>query len=216
MSAILQEISEKLQKGKMKDVADLTKKALDEGIAPLTILNEGLMPGMDIIGERFKNNDIFIPEVLIAARAMAAGTDVLRPLLVGDQMEQKGTVVIGTIKDDLHDIGKNLVRMMMESKGLNVIDLGNSVAPAKYIEAAKKHKADIIACSALLTTTMVHIKDVVTAVAADPELAGRVKVMIGGAPVNDAFRESIGADIYTPDASTAAEKAVEVCAAMHA
>lgn len=197
-------------------ITDLTKQALSEGIAPLTILNEGLMPGMDIIGERFKNNDIFIPEVLIAARAMAAGTDVLRPLLVGEQMESKGTIVIGTIKDDLHDIGKNLVRMMMESKGLNVIDLGNSVAPAKYIEAAKKNNADIICCSALLTTTMVHIKDVVKLVEADPELKGKVKVMIGGAPVNQAFCDSIGADIYTPDASTAAEKAVEVCAAMHA
>ena len=216
MSAILQEISEKLQKCKMKEVEDLTKKALDEGVAPLTILNEGLMPGMDIIGEHFKNNDIFIPEVLIAARAMSAGTNVLRPLLVGEQMESKGTVVIGTIKDDLHDIGKNLVRMMMESKGLNVIDLGNSVAPAKYIEAAKKHHADIIACSALLTTTMVHIKDVVKGVEADPELKGKVKVMVGGAPLNQAFCDSIGADFYTPDASTAAEKAVEVCATMHA
>ncbi|WP_302457334.1 B12-binding domain-containing protein, partial [Bilophila wadsworthia] len=113
MSAILQDISEKLQKGKMKEVAELVKQAVADGIQPLTILNEGLMPGMDIIGERFKKNDIFIPEVLIAARAMAAGTDVLRPLLVGDQMEEKGTVVIGTIKDDLHDIGKTLVRMMM-------------------------------------------------------------------------------------------------------
>lgn len=197
MSAILQDISEKLQKGKMKEVAELVKQAVADGIQPLTILNEGLMPGMDIIGERFKKNDIFIPEVLIAARAMAAGTDVLRPLLVGDQMEEKGTVVIGTIKDDLHDIGKNLVRMMMESKGLNVIDLGNSVPPAKYIEAAAKHNADIIACSALLTTTMVHIKDVVKGVAESP-LAGKVKIMIGGAPVNDAFRESIGADYYTP------------------
>ena len=133
--------------------------------------------------------------------------------------EQQGEItvegepgVIGTIKDDLHDIGKNLVRMMMESKGLNVIDLGNSVPPAKYIEAAAKHNADIIACSALLTTTMVHIKDVVKGVAESP-LAGKVKIMIGGAPVNDAFRESIGADYYTPDASSAAEKALEICAA---
>ena len=184
MSAILQDISEKLQKGKMKEVAELVKQALAEGIQPLTILNEGLMPGMDIIGERFKRNDIFIPEVLIAARAMAAGTEVLRPLLVGDQMEEKGT-------------------------------LGNSVPPAKYIEAAAKHNADIIACSALLTTTMVHIKDVVKGVAESP-LAGKVKIMIGGAPVNDAFRESIGADYYTPDASSAAEKALEICAAARA
>lgn len=216
MSEILGEISEKLQKGKMKEVAALVKKALEDGIEPLTILNQGLMPGMDIIGERFKKNDIFIPEVLIAARAMAAGTDVLRPYLVGDQVQNKGTVVIGTIKDDLHDIGKNLVRMMMESKGLNVVDLGNSVAPAKFIDAAKKNNADIIACSALLTTTMVHIKDVVKAAGADPELAGKVKIMVGGAPVNEAFCKSIGADLYTPDASTAAEKAVELCAAAHA
>lgn len=215
MSAILQEISEKLQKGKMKDVAELTKKALAEGLTPQDILDNGLMPGMDIIGERFKNNDIFIPEVLIAARAMAAGTDVLRPLMVGDAKQDKGTVIIGTIQDDLHDIGKNLVRMMMESKGLTVIDLGNNVAPAKYVEAAIKNNASIIACSALLTTTMVHMKDIVRLVA-ESELAGKVKIMIGGAPVNDAFRASIGADIYTPDASTAAETALSICAAARA
>ena len=215
MSAVLQEISEKLQKGKMNEVAALVKQAIAEGLDAQTILNQGLMPGMDVIGQRFKNNEIFIPEVLIAARAMAAGTDVLRPLLVSGGVDAKGTVVIGTITDDLHDIGKNLVRMMMESKGLNVVDLGNSVPPKKYVEAAIKHNADIIACSALLTTTMVHIKDVVTELANSP-LAGKVKIMIGGAPVNEAFREKIGADCYTPDASTAAEKAVELCAAARA
>jgi len=215
MSAILQEISTQLQKGKMKDVPVLVQKALDEGLSPTTILDEGLMAGMDIIGERFKNNDIFIPEVLIAARAMAAGTEVLRPLLVGDAKQDKGTVVIGTIKDDLHDIGKNLVRMMMESKGLTVVDLGNNVTPAKYIEAATEHKAQIIASSALLTTTMVHMKELVALLAASP-LAGKVKIMIGGAPVNEKFRESIGADIYTSDASAAAEKALELCAAARA
>lgn len=212
MSAILQEISTHLQKGKMKDVPVLVQQALDEGLSPTTILDEGLMAGMDIIGVRFKNNDIFIPEVLIAARAMAAGTAVLRPLLVGDAAQDKGTVIIGTIKDDLHDIGKNLVRMMMESKGLTVVDLGNNVAPAKYVEEAIKHNAQVIACSALLTTTMVHMKEVVACLAASP-LAGKVKLMIGGAPVNEAFRESIGADVYTSDASAAAEKALEICAA---
>ncbi len=211
MSAILQEISTNLQKGKMKDVAALTQKALDEGLAPLVILNEGLMPGMDIIGERFKNNDIFIPEVLIAARAMAAGTDVLRPLLVGESAQNKGTVVIGTIKDDLHDIGKNLVRMMMESKGLTVIDLGNNVSPEKFVAEAIKNNANIIACSALLTTTMVHMKDLVAQVKSS-ELAGKVKVMVGGAPVNQTFADSIGADCYTADASSAAETAVALCA----
>ena len=208
MSAILQDISEKLQKGKMKEVAELVKQAVADGIQPLTILNEGLMPGMDIIGERFKKNDIFIPEVLIAARAMAAGTDVLRPLLVGDQMEEKGTVVIGTIKDDLHDIGKNLVRMMMESKGLNVIDLGNSVPPAKYIEAAAKHNADIIACSALLTTTMAVMGEVVEQAKA-AGIRDKVKIMVGGAPVTAQFCRSIGADAYTSDAATAANVAAD-------
>lgn len=215
MSALLQQISEKLQKGKMKDVAELVKQAVAEGMTPKKILDEGLMAGMDIIGERFKNNDIFIPEVLIAARAMAAGTDVLRPLMVGEAAQDKGTVVIGTIKDDLHDIGKNLVRMMMESKGLNVIDLGSNVQPAKYIEAAITHKADIIACSALLTTTMVHMKELVATVAAS-ELAGKVKIMVGGAPVTDTFRASIGADIYSPDASSAAETALSLCSATRA
>ncbi len=211
MSAILEEISALLQKGKMKEVGELTQKALDEGIAPLTILNDGLMPGMDVIGERFKNNDIFIPEVLIAARAMAAGTDVLRPLLVGEAAQNKGTVVIGTIKDDLHDIGKNLVRMMMESKGLTVIDLGNNVAPQKYIDEAIKNNAQVIASSALLTTTMVHMKELVALVEGG-ELKGKVKVMVGGAPVNQTFADSIGAHCYTSDASAAAEAAIALCA----
>ncbi len=213
MSEILQELSALLQKGKMKEVAALTQQALDQGLAPLTILNEGLMPGMDIIGQRFKNNDIFIPEVLIAARAMAAGTDVLRPLLVGDAAPEKGTVVIGTIKDDLHDIGKNLVRMMMESKGLTVVDLGNNVQPQKFLDEAIKHNAQIIACSALLTTTMVHMKELVTIVKASP-IADKVKIMVGGAPVNQAFADTIGADSYTPDASAAADTAVELAATL--
>ena len=161
MSAILQDISEKLQKGKMKEVAELVKQAVADGIQPLTILNEGLMPGMDIIGERFKKNDIFIPEVLIAARAMAAGTDVLRPLLVGDQMEEKGTVVIGTIKDDLHDIGKNLVKIMMEGSGIEVIDLGVDTSAEKFVDTAVANDCGIIACSSLLTTTMQEMRRVV-------------------------------------------------------
>ncbi|MFQ8889740.1 MAG: B12-binding domain-containing protein [Bilophila wadsworthia] len=156
MSAILQNISEKLQKGKMKEVAELVKQAVADGIQPLTILNEGLMPGMDIIGERFKKNDIFIPEVLIAARAMAAGTDVLRPSSWATRWKKghrrhrhhQGRPPRHRQEPCPHDDG---------IKGLNVIDLGNSVPPAKYIEAAAKHNADIIACSALLTTTMVHI-----------------------------------------------------------
>lgn len=209
----MQDISEKLQKGKMREVAELVRQAAADDIQPLTILNEGLMPSMDIIGERFRRNNIFIPEVLIAARTMATGTDILRPLLVSDQMEEKDTVIIGTIKDDPHDIGKNLIRMIAESKGLSIIDLGNSMPPARYIETAAKHNVDIIAYSALLTTTMVHIKGVMKGVTESP-LTGKVKVMISGTPVNDAFRESIEADYYTPDASSAAEKALEICTAM--
>ena len=212
MSAILQDISEKLQKGKMKEVAELVKQAVADGIQPLTILNEGLMPGMDIIGERFKKNDIFIPEVLIAARAMAAGTDVLRPLLVGDQMEEKGTVVIGTIKDDLHDIGKNLVKMMMEGKGLEVVDLGTDVAPETYVQTAVEQGCQIICCSALLTTTMGMMEEVVKK-AEEAGIRDKVKIMVGGAPVTEAFCEQIGADKYTADAASAADAAVALCRA---
>ena len=204
MSAILQDISEKLQKGKMKEVAELVKQAVADGIQPLTILNEGLMPGMDIIGERFKKNDIFIPEVLIAARAMAAGTDVLRPLLVGDQMEEKGTVVIGTIKDDLHDIGKNLVRMMMESKGLNVIDLGVDVPAEKFVAEAQKNNAKVIACSALLTTTMPEMGRVVEKV---KEAGLDAQVLVGGAPVSEEAMKITGADEW----AHSPQKTVQVC-----
>jgi corrinoid protein of di/trimethylamine methyltransferase len=213
--SLLSDMSEMLQKGKSKETAELVQKALDEGMDAQDILNNGLMPGMDVIGERFKNNDIFIPEVLIAARAMAAGTDVLRPLLAASDVKDKGTVVIGTIKDDLHDIGKNLVAMMMESKGLKVINLGNNVPPEKYIEAAIEHNADIIACSALLTTTMVQMKEVVSLLA-ESSLAGKTKVMIGGAPVNQAYCDTIGAHGFAPDATLAAEKAVALCAELRA
>ena len=215
MSAILQDISEKLQKGKMKEVAELVKQAVADGIQPLTILNEGLMPGMDIIGERFKKNDIFIPEVLIAARAMAAGTDVLRPLLVGDQMEEKGTVVIGTIKDDLHDIGKNLVKIMMEGSGIEVIDLGVDTSAEKFVDTAVANDCGIIACSSLLTTTMQEMRRVVELVNARG-LHDRIKIVIGGAPITQGFCDEIGADSYTPDAAAAARRAVEILRAQRA
>ena len=211
MSAILQDISEKLQKGKMKEVAELVKQAVADGIQPLTILNEGLMPGMDIIGERFKKNDIFIPEVLIAARAMAAGTDVLRPLLVGDQMEEKGTVVIGTIKDDLHDIGKNLVVLMMESRGYTVVDMGVDVKEEQFVAGIKEHKPDIVGMSSLLTTTMMKIDDTVKLIN-ESGLRDQVKIIIGGAPISQEFADDIGADGYSEDASTA----VELCDRMMA
>lgn len=208
--AILEEISEFLQKGRLPKVKELVTQALDEGIGARDILEKGLLAGMDVVGEKFKNNEVFVPEVLIAARAMNGGIEILKPHLVSEGVESKGTVVIGTVKGDLHDIGKNLVRMMMEGKGLKVVDMGVDVSPEAFIQAAKDNNADIIACSALLTTTMGEMKNVVDQVRAE---GLNVKVMIGGAPVTDSYRESIGADCYTPDAASAADAALAFCQA---
>ena len=203
--SIYEVISEQMQRGKSKVVIELVQMALDEGEDANRILNDGLMAAMQIVGVKFKNNEVFVPEVLIAARAMSAGVGVLKPYLSEEGAKERGTVVIGTIKGDLHDIGKNLVKMMMESRGLTVVDLGSDVAPEQYVAAAKEHNADIIACSALLTTTMNGMKDVVQLVR-EEKLS--VKIMVGGAPVTQAFCDQIGADCYTPDATSAAEQAV--------
>ena len=203
-------ISEFLQKGKAKDVKALTQQAVDEGMAPQDILDNGLLAGMNVIGIKFKNNEVFVPEVLIAARAMNAGLDILKPLLIAENVENRGIVVIGTVKGDLHDIGKNLVGMMMKGKGLTVIDLGTDVSPARFVEEAIYNKAQIIACSALLTTTMREMEHVVKAIK-EANLQEKIKVMVGGAPVTESFKNSIGADVYTSDAATAAEVALELC-----
>ena len=208
--ALLEEISKYLQQGRAKSVKELVQKALDEGIEPTDILNEGLLDGMGIIGEKFKNNEVYVPEVLIAARAMYAGMEIIRPILTETGVKSIGKVVIGTVKGDLHDIGKNLVKMMMEGRGLEVIDLGIDVSPERFIEAAKEHDAQIIACSALLTTTMTEMKNVVEA-AREAGIRDQVTIMVGGAPVTDSFCKSIGADIYTADAASAAEEAARVC-----
>ena len=210
--SILNEISSWLQQGRAPKVKACVQQALDEGIPAEQILNEGLLDGMNIIGQKFKNNEVFVPEVLIAARAMTKGTEVLRPHLVQAGVEEKGTVVIGTVKGDLHDIGKNLVRMMMEGKGLKVIDLGVDVSVEAFMDAAREHNAQIIACSALLTTTMGEMKSVVEAVEAS-ELKGQVKVMVGGAPITQAFCDTIGADVFTADAASAADAALAICVA---
>lgn len=207
----LNEISLQLQAGKAKAVKTLVQQAIDEGIPAQRILEKGLLAGMSVIGEKFKNNDVFVPEVLIAARAMNMGASLLKPLLVQDGVKSCGKVCIGTVKGDLHDIGKNLVKMMMEGKGLEVIDLGTDVAPETFVRAAQEEGCQIICCSALLTTTMGVMADVVKAVEA-AGLRDSVKIMIGGAPVTDAFCQLIGADAYTPDAASAADKAVEFCA----
>ena len=206
MSA-MQEISEALQKGKANDVKELVQKELDNGTSAKDVLEGGLMAGMDIVGRQFKANEIYVPEVLIAARAMAAGTELLKPLLISEDVKPRGTIVLGTVKGDLHDIGKNLVKMMMEGKGFNVVDLGTDVMADRFVAAATENKADIIACSALLTTTMTEMKNVVTA-ADSAGVRDRVKIMVGGAPVTQQYCDSIGADAYAADAASAAERAV--------
>ena len=192
--SILVEIGEALEKGKRKLVVQYVQQALDEGFAPQTILTEGLLPGMDRVGVKFRDNEIFVPEVLVAARAMGAGTELLKPLLAEGEGSSLGTAVIGTVKGDLHDIGKNLVKMMIEGKGINVVDLGVD--------------AKLICCSSLLTTTMPAMGDVVKAAEA-AGIRGNVKIMVGGAPVTQEFAESIGADCYTADAASAAMAAAE-------
>ena len=205
--SILQEISENLQKGKAKIVKELVQQAVNEGISAKEILDEGLLAGMSIIGGKFKNNEVYVPEDLIAARAMNAGAEILKPILAEDGVVAAGKVVLGTVKGDLHDIGKNLVRMMMEGKGLEVIDLGVDVSAEKFVEMAIAEDAQIIVCSALLTTTMGEIKSVVEAVEA-AGIRDKVTIMIGGAPVTQSFCESVKADIYTSDAASAADAAV--------
>ncbi|MBR3503211.1 MAG: corrinoid protein [Clostridia bacterium] len=212
---ILEDISLKLQAGRAKDVKALVQQAIDEGIPAEQILDEGLVAGMNVIGEKFKNNEVFVPEVLVAARAMNMGAQILKPLLVAEGVKASGKVCIGTVQGDLHDIGKNLVKMMMEGKGLEVIDLGTDVSPDTFVETAKNEGCQIIACSALLTTTMGVMADVVKAAEA-AGIRDKVKIMIGGAPVTDEYCQKIGADAYTPDAASAADKALEFCKAMGA
>lgn len=207
---ILENISLQLQAGKAKIVTELVQQAIDEGIPAQTILEEGLLTGMSVIGEKFKKNEVFVPEVLIAARAMNRGVVLLKPLLVQDGIKATGKVCIGTVKGDLHDIGKNIVKMMMEGKGLEVIDLGSDVPAETFVKTAIEQNCQIICCSALLTTTMPVMGDVVKAADA-AGIRDKVKIMIGGAPVTEAFCLQIGADAYTPDAASAADKAVSFC-----
>jgi len=203
--SVLEQIAENLMKGKANDVKELVEQALNEGTPPGSVLTDGLLSGMGVIGERFKNNEVYVPEVLIAARAMKAGMEVLQPHLASAGVEPVGTAVVGTVKGDLHDIGKNLVCMMLEGAGFKVVDIGIDVAPEKFVEAAAESGATVIGVSALLTTTMTNMKAVVDAVKAS-DLAG-AKVMVGGAPVTQAFCDEIGADGYAPDAASAADLA---------
>ena len=204
---ITNDICQALMKGRAPEVKQLVAKALEDGVDPAAILNEGLLSGMGQIGEKFKKNEVYVPEVLIAARAMKMGMEILKPKLVAAGVEPVATAVIGTVKGDLHDIGKNLVGMMLEGAGFRVIDGGIDVSPEKFLELAKANDARIIGVSALLTTTMTNMKLVVDAVKAD---GINCMVIIGGAPVTQAFSDEIGAAGYSPDAASAADLALKL------
>jgi 5-methyltetrahydrofolate--homocysteine methyltransferase len=209
MAEHLNDISKFLQSGRIKKLIEALETALKDGMKANDILQNGLMAGMDIVATKFKNNEVYVPEVLLAAKAMNEGTALLKPYLADEGAEKGGKALIGTVKGDLHDIGKNLVRMMFEGKGFEVVDLGVDVSPEEFLEAQKKEQADIIALSALLTTTMVEMKTTIDAFV-NAGIRHEVVFMVGGAPISDSFRESVGADIYTEDAASAAEAAKEV------
>lgn len=198
------EICNAVVSGDEAKVKELTQKLLDTGSNPLDIINKGLIAGMDIVGPRFKNGEMFVPEVLMAAKAMGSGIEIVKSAMAEDEMPTTGTLVIGTVEGDLHDIGKNLVAMMVESTGFKVIDLGIDLSAEVFVNAVKEHKPDILGMSALLTTTMPNMKDVINALE-EAGLKDKVKVIIGGAPITQSFADEIGADGYAPDAASAVE-----------
>lgn len=203
---IMDSIKKGIQEGDAASVRALTEEALSQNISPSDILDNGYVAGMDIIGGLFKNNQIFIPEVLVSARAMKAGMEIVRPLLAESNAKPVGKVIMGTVRGDLHDIGKNIVSMLLEGAGFEVIDLGADVATEKFLEALEKEEADIIGMSALLTTTMTNMKEVIESIES-ANLRSKARVMIGGAPVTQAFAEEISADGYAPDAASAVDVA---------
>lgn len=206
---VLNQISFHLQQGDEEEVFELTKTAIEQGISPKKILDQGLIAGMDIVGEKFKIHEVFLPEVLMSARAMCAGMDQLKPLLIQKGIPSRGIVVIGTVQGDLHDIGKNLVSIMLKGAGFEVIDLGKDVSPEKFINSAIEHGASIIGMSALLTTTMPVMKEVVDLLKRE-DLSGKIKTIIGGAPVSKAFANEIGANEYCYDAGHTVERVKEI------
>jgi 5-methyltetrahydrofolate--homocysteine methyltransferase len=205
----MKELADNVISGNAPKTEELTTLALKEKMSPETILNDGLIAGMEVVGEKFKNNEFYVPEMLIAARAMKAGMKILQPELTATGVEPIGTFVVGTVKGDLHDIGKNLVAMMMEGAGFKVVDLGVDVTPEKYISAAKENNANMIGMSALLTTTMVNMKTAMDAFEADG-ITDSVKVMVGGAPLTQNFADEINADGFSPDAASAVAVAKEI------
>ena len=206
MSKLLEQMQEDLYHGNVDAVAAATRQALDEGMTAKEILDGGLIAGMDVVGRDFKAGDLFIPEVLVAANAMHAGLEVLRPLLTESDTPSMGKLVIGTVAGDLHDIGKNLVSMMMQGAGFEIVDLGNNVSPEQFVEAVRTEKPDLVGMSALLTTTMLGMRTTVDSLT-EAGLRDQVKVIVGGAPVTAAFAEQVGADAYAPDAAAAVDAA---------
>jgi len=209
MADNVQKIAKSLYGGDVEAVAELVQDALDSGMAPGDILKDALLGGMDEVGRDFKEGVLFVPEVLFAARSMQAGMDVLRPLLADGEISSSGKYVIGTVKGDMHDIGKNLVRMMLEGGGFEAIDLGVDVEPSAFVDAVREHKPDLVGMSALLTTTMAQMKVTIDALE-EAGLRDSVKIVIGGAPVTAAFAEQIGADAFAEDAATAVDVAREL------
>jgi len=201
-----QELANSIITGDNVKSKKITQKLVNKGINPTEILNDGLIPGMDIVGEKFSAGEYFIPEMLIAARAMHSAMDVIKPLLSASDIPSKGTVVIGTVQGDLHDIGKNLVAMMLEGKGFTVVDIGIDIAAEKFIEEVKKNNANIVGISSLLTTTMTEMKEIIEMFRADDSVKD-VKIMIGGAPITQEYADKIGADGYAPDAASATDLA---------
>ena len=210
--SILNQISEATQAGKKNDVEQLVQQAIGEGIPAQEILDGGLIAGMGIIGDKFSINEVFVPEMLMAARAMTAGTTLLRPLLTQEGVAAKGKAVISTVKGDVHDIGKNLVRMMLEGKGIDVVDLGVDTYPDDIVNYVKEHEdLQLVCLSSLLTTSMAALEETVRKIT-DEGLRGRVKILIGGAPITQEFADRIGADGYAPDAASGAVRAMELLA----
>jgi 5-methyltetrahydrofolate--homocysteine methyltransferase len=209
MSELLGKMAESLIAGNIDAVVNLTKEALDAGAAPADILDQGLLAGMDVVGKRFKAEEMFIPEVLRCAKCMHGAMEILRPLLAETGAESIGTLIIGTVKGDLHDIGKNLVGMMFEGAGFNVVDLGIDKEPQVFVDAIKEHKAKLIGMSALLTTTMPKMGETINAIK-EAGIRDQVKILVGGAPITAAFAEEIGADGYASNAASAVEKGKEL------
>lgn len=209
MNEKIREIAQAVEQGKAKLVKELVPQAIEEGLSAQEILNEGLLPGMNVIGDKFSRNEVFVPEVLVSARAMNKGIELIKPLLTEEGQQPIGKACIGTVEGDLHDIGKNIVKLMLESRNIEVVDLGADVPSDKFVETVQNEGCQIVALSALLTTTMGVMGDVIKALT-DAGLRDKVTVMIGGAPVNEAFKVQVGADIYTGNAADAAAAAEEV------